>query len=196
MWITCQSPARMALICATNWVRITLVTKLILPTFTCVLAFALCGVSASASSTDSEQPIQISADAGMVNEAAGISTYSGNVAIDQGSMHILADEVEVITANNQVIQIIARSVPNSTRLARYEHLQGNNDKPVSAEARMITYLVQEERLHLSGDARLQQTGDSFSGELLYYDVNRGIVDMKSGTGAGDRIRMTISPKQK
>ena len=61
---------------------------------------------------------------------------------------------------------------------------------------MITYLVQEERLHLSGDARLQQTGDSFSGELLYYDVNRGIVDMKSGTGAGDRIRMTISPKQK
>lgn len=186
----------MALICATNWVRITVVTKLILPTFTCVLAFALCGASASASNTDSEQPIQISADAGMVNEAAGISTYSGNVAIDQGSMHILADEVEVITANNQVIQITARSVPDSTRLARYEHLQGNNDKPVSAEARMITYLVQEERLHLSGDARLQQTGDSFSGELLYYDVNRGIVDMKSGTGAGDRIRMTISPKQK
>ena len=46
--------------------------------------------------SDREQPIEISADAGMVNEAAGISTYSGNVAIDQGSMHIAADEVEVV----------------------------------------------------------------------------------------------------
>jgi lipopolysaccharide export system protein LptA len=172
------------------------VRNLHLPIFTCFLVLALYGARANALNTDSDQPIQISADAGMVNEAAGISTYSGNVAIDQGSMHILADEVEVIMANNQVVQIIARSLPESRRLARYEHLPDDKEEPVSAEAKMITYLVQEERLHLSGDARLQQTGDSFSGELLYYDVNRGIVDLKSGTGAGDRIKMTISPKQK
>jgi len=144
--------------------------------------------------SDSDQPIQISADAGTVNEAAGISTYSGNVVIEQGSMHIAADEVEVVIAGKQVVQIIARSMPDSAKLARYEHLPDNADTPVMAEAKLITYLVQEERLHLSGQARLQQTQDSFSGDLLFYDVNRGIVDLKSGSGEGDRIKMTISPK--
>ena len=144
--------------------------------------------------SDREQPIEISADAGMVNEAAGISTYSGNVAIDQGSMHIAADEVEVVITDKQVVQIIARSLPESKDLARYEHLPDKADTPVFAEARLITYLVQEERLQLAGQARLQQIQDSFSGELLSYDVNRGIVDLKSGNGEGDRIKMTISPK--
>lgn len=159
-----------------------------------LLILILSSYPAMALNSDREQPIEISADAGMVNEAAGISTYSGNVAIDQGSMHIAADEVEVVITDKQVVQIIARSLPESKDLARYEHLPDNADTPVFAEARLITYLVQEERLQLAGQARLQQIQDSFSGELLSYDVNRGIVDLKSGNGEGDRIKMTISPK--
>ena len=65
---------------------------------------------------------------------------------------------------------------------------------VSAEARKITYLVQEERLHLAGNAKLQQVGDIFTGELLYYDLGRGIVNLDSG-GSKGRVNMTISPKQ-
>jgi lipopolysaccharide export system protein LptA len=157
---------------------------------------AVCGPSAFALPADSDQPIQISADAGTVNESEGISTYSGNVTIDQGSMHISADEVEVIAVDSEVIQIIARTSKDSTRLARYKHQPANTDTPVLAEARLITYMVQEERLHLSGQAVLKQMRDSFSGDLLFYDVNRGIVDLKSGSAAGDRIKMIINPKQK
>jgi len=50
-------------------------------------------------------------------------------------------------------------------------------------------------LHLSGQAKLEQVQGSFSGDLLLYDVNRGIVEIKSGRGEGDRIKMTISPQQ-
>ena len=161
-----------------------------------LLLLTLCSCHALALNSDSEQPIQISADAGMVNEAAGISTYSGNVAIDQGSMHIAADEVEVIIANKQVVKIIARALPNSKKLARYEHLPDNATKPVVAEAKLITYLASEASLHLSGQAKLEQVQGSFSGDLLLYDVNRGIVDIKSGSREGDRIKMTISPQQR
>ena len=161
-----------------------------------LLILATCGPPAYALPADSDQPIQISADAGTVNEAEGISTYSGNVTIDQGSMHISADEVEVIAVDSEVVQIIARSAEDSTRLARYEHQPEDTDTPVLAEAKLITYMVQEERLHLRGQAVLKQMRDSFSGELLYYDVNRGIVDLKSGSAAGDRIKMIINPKQK
>ena len=65
---------------------------------------------------------------------------------------------------------------------------------VSAEARKITYLVQEERLHLAGSAKLRQVGDIFTGELLFYDLGRGIVNLKSG-GSNSRINMTITPKK-
>jgi lipopolysaccharide export system protein LptA len=161
-----------------------------------LLFLVACGPPALALPADSDQPIQISADAGTVNEAKGISTYSGNVTIDQGSMHISADEVEVIVVDSEVVQIIARTDTASTRLAHYEHQQEGSDTPVLAEARLITYMVQEERLHLSGQAVLKQMRDSFSGELLYYDVNRGFVDLKSGDAAGDRIKMIINPKKK
>jgi len=50
-------------------------------------------------------------------------------------------------------------------------------------------------LHLNGDARLQQVEDIFTGELLYYDLGRGIVNLNSG-GGNNRINMTISPKKK
>jgi lipopolysaccharide export system protein LptA len=160
-----------------------------------LLLLTLCSSQALALNTDSEQPIQISADAGTVNEVAGISTYSGNVAIDQGSMHIAADEVEVVIIDKRVVKIIARALPNSEKLARYEHLPENAEKPVVAEAKLITYLASEERLNLSGQARLEQIQGSFSGDLLLYDVNRGIVDIKSGDHEGDRIKMTISPQR-
>jgi len=65
---------------------------------------------------------------------------------------------------------------------------------VVADARKITYLVQEERLHLSGDARLQQVQDVFTGQLLYYDLGRGIVNLNS-SGGSDRVNMTITPKK-
>ncbi|MCB1646599.1 MAG: lipopolysaccharide transport periplasmic protein LptA [Pseudomonadales bacterium] len=163
-----------------------------------LLTLVLLGCTSShwawAKSSDRDQPIQIRADAGMVNESTGVSIYTGNVTIDQGTMHIRADEVEVIMSDREVVQIIARATEPDSPLAHYEHVPDDATEPVTADAKRITYLVQEERLHLAGTARLKQVRDTFSGELLYYDVNKGIVDLKSDRKAGDRIKMTINPR--
>jgi lipopolysaccharide transport protein LptA len=65
---------------------------------------------------------------------------------------------------------------------------------VVADAQKITYLIQEDRLHLAGDARLQNIQDVFTGQLLSYDLQRGIVNLNS-LGGSDRVRMTIMPKK-
>ena len=145
--------------------------------------------------SDVEQPISIAADAAMVNETSGNSIYRGNVIITQGSLKVTSDEVEIFTADNQVIQIIARTDPDSSRLAHYQQQTNEAQDTVEAQARKITYLVQEERLHLAGSARLQQVQDVFTGELLYYDMGKGIVSLKS-TGPTDRVNMTINPRKK
>ena len=84
--------------------------------------------------------------------------------------------------------------PGSDELAHYEQLPDDSDQVVYADARKITYLVQEKRLHLSGNATLKQIKDTFTGELLFYDIGEGIVNLNSGGKSGDRIKMTINPK--
>jgi lipopolysaccharide export system protein LptA len=144
--------------------------------------------------SDRDQPIKIQADAAMVDDTQGASIYRGNVIINQGTLQVKADEVEIYTADSEVIQIIAKADKGSDRLAHYQQQANLSADMVFADAKKITYLVQEERLHLSGNARLQQIEDVFSGELLYYDIRRGIVNLNSG-GKSDRVEMTLQPKK-
>jgi lipopolysaccharide export system protein LptA len=142
---------------------------------------------------DRELPIHIQADAAVIDDAKGSSIYRGNVVIEQGTLLINADEIEVITADQEVIQIIAMTDANSDKLAHYEQLPDDSEDRIFADARKIIYLVQEERVHLSGNGTLKQAKDILKGELIYYDVALGIMSLKS-TSKDGRINMTINPK--
>ena len=154
----------------------------------------LSSANVGALTADRLQPIHIQADAAVIDDSSGTSIYRGKVIIEQGTLLIKADEVEIISSDREVIQIIATTDKDSKKLAHYEQLPDDAEDRVYADARKITYLVQEERLHLSGNATLKQTGDILKGELVYYDVNQGIMSLKS-TGENGRINMTIKPKE-
>ena len=158
------------------------------------LALLVFAMEASALKSDNQQPIDIQADSAVVDDSKGLSIYRGNVMIKQGSMQIIADEVEILVNDSEVIQIIANTDSESKKLAHYEQLPDDSEEVVYANARKITYLVQEKRLHLAGSATLKQKKDTFTGELLYYDIGEGIVNLNSGGKPGDRIKMTINPK--
>lgn len=143
--------------------------------------------------SDQEQPIQIEADAAMIDEANGNSIHKGNVIIEQGTLKLRANEVEIISTGSEVIQIIASADTANNKLAHYEQQTNEAGDRVTADAQKITYLIQEKRLHLSGNARLQQVDDVFTGELLYYDLDKGIVNLDSG-GSGERVKMQIKPR--
>ena len=148
----------------------------------------------SALESDREQPIRIQADAAIVNEINGSSVYKGNVIITQGTLEVTANEVEIFTAAGEVIQIIATTDKDSGVLAHYQQQINEAMEMVVADAQKITYLIQEDKLHLSGDARLQKVQDVFTGQLLSYDLERGIVNLNS-IGGSDRVKMTITPKK-
>jgi lipopolysaccharide export system protein LptA len=153
----------------------------------------LCYSSASFSlAADQNQPINIEADAATVDDKKGVTIYSGNVSIDQGSLLITADTVKVIVGNREVLQIIASVEAESKKLAHYQQDSDENAGLISADAKLITYFLQEERIHLSGNANLNQAGDIFSGDLLHYDIKKGIVDLKGGSKK--RVNITLTPK--
>ena len=97
-------------------------------------------------------------------------------------------------SNREVVQVIAAMEPGTDDLAHYEQMPDNDERLVSADARTITYFLQEERLHLAGKARLQQTRNTFSGELLHYNLATGVVDLKGGSiKSGGRVNITLEP---
>jgi lipopolysaccharide export system protein LptA len=150
--------------------------------------------------SDRDQPISIEADSAFVDDLNGITIYEGNAFIQQGTLNITADKVKVIMSDSEVIQIIASMEPGSKGLAHYEQVPDDDEDLVSADAKTITYFIQEEKLHLAGQSYLQQTQNKFSGELLYYNMTTGVVELKGGgkqvNGNGGRVSITLQPKKK
>jgi lipopolysaccharide export system protein LptA len=164
-------------------------------TVRCLIALLACCCAsfAHALTTDKDQPIDVKADYAMVNEQDQVSIYTGNVTIDQGTLHIAADRVKIITSGNDVVQIIASADAGSARKAHYEQ-QPDDKQLVKANADKISYLVQEQRLHLTGNARLERQRDSFQGQLLFYDIQQGVVNLSRGDDQS--VHISIQPRAK
>ena len=151
-------------------------------------------VKGSGLESDQWQPIRIQADSAEIIEERGLSIYKGDVSIVQGSLQINAETVEIKSEDRKILEVLALSNVGSKKLARFRQTLSNDGEEIFAEAKKISYMVQEGHLTLNGQAKLEQREDIFSGEMLFYDITRGSVNLESGSPKG-RINMTISPKE-
>lgn len=157
-----------------------------------LVTFVLCLASPCFSlDSDQSQPINIRADSGVIDDGAGKSTYKGNVAIDQGSLLITANLVEIYMENRDPVRIIASGNPQT--LAQYQQTPEPGEPPVVANAQEIVYFIQEERLVLTGSAKISQLSDYFAGDEIRYDIAGGVINANTTSGRG-QVRMTIAPR--
>jgi len=77
-----------------------------LPGRACALLLAVLFVAFSgtvlALPDDREQPIRITADQALRDEKQGFTEYTGNVRMDQGSLHIEADKITKLTKSPSI----------------------------------------------------------------------------------------------
>lgn len=160
------------------------------------LAVVLVNQSAPGLSADKEQPILIEADAAVVDDRNGKSTFTGNVTANQGTLHIAADKIEIYSIDEEITRIVASSEGSADRLAHYEQIPDEEEQLVEADARVITYFVKEEKLRLIGNARLRQTEDSsLAGEQIEYFMNRGLVTADSQGDQSTRVKTIYKRKE-
>ena len=162
-----------------------------LRSFSMVIAVCLIPSIGTALESDQSQPINIRADSGVIDDSAGKSTYQGNVSIDQGSLLITAELVEIYLEDRTPIRVVATG--NREALAYYEQIPEPGDEPVIANAYEITYLIEEEKLILKGSAKISQLDYFFAGEEIQYDITKGVINANSKSKRG-QVRMTISPR--
>ncbi len=155
----------------------------------CVYAWLALPIPGMALPEDELQPINIESRATERDEKKGITTFRGDVTIDQGSLHIDADEV-IIYGIDEISKIVATGKPAKLRQ------QPEEDKQVvHAHGNTIEYILGEERVHLIDNAFVEQEGSTVRGDRIDYDIAKQLVKAKSDSSKNNRVRMVIPPKQ-
>lgn len=136
---------------------------------------------------DANQPIRLTADRATFSESTGVTTYSGNVVISQGTLKITASNLTVNLDQNRSIQsAVAAGSP-----ATFEQVVSLEKGLAKGSAQRIDYNAQTGIVTLSGNAKLTQNNASFSGNTIRYSLKMG--DVEAVAGGGQRVELIFPP---
>lgn len=157
-----------------------------------ILLTGMLSLNAVALESDRDQPIYVAADRASIDDNTGITVYTGNVDISQGSMILRGDRVELRRdADGNVDQIISDGEP-----AYFEQQPSAEQAVTVATGKKLDYAVGTQLLKITGDAKVTQAGDEFTGARINYDMDKALVDAFSDTKSDKRVRMVIQPRGK
>lgn len=152
-------------------------------------------------SSDRNQPIELEADAADIDDLKGISIYTGNVILTQGSMVIKSSKLTLYNDKNRELEK-AVAVGNNKKLATFKQRPEGKDADLRARAITMTYYLKKDKIHLIKKAYVWQDGDTFTGNKIIYDTKNEtvIATSKKNTdgkpvSSGERIRVVIQPKK-
>ncbi len=153
----------------------------------CVTALALTSATSFALPSDRNQQLSLVADRATYNDKTGITTYTGNVVIEQGTMKLQADSiVATLSAKKEIQTITAKG-----QLAKFQQQIDSNKGLARGEAQTIVYNAETGILTLTGKAYLYQDGSSIRGNSLKYSMNKG--DVEAQGSSSNRVQIIIPP---
>lgn len=169
-------------------------SQLILPTTLLRLALGMTVMSllvsvAHALPSDASQPIRLLADKATYSERTGVTSYSGNVIVEQGTLKIRADN---ITLNLDDKRSIKTAVATG-RPATMQQIVTQEKGLAKGQANKIDYNAVTGIITLTGNAKLTQAGASFSGNTIRYSLKLG--DVEANAGGGQRVELVFPPNE-
>jgi len=142
---------------------------------------------------DRSKPIHISANSARIDDKTGVTHYKGDVSIRQGTLLIEAEQVELYRRNGDIDRLIA----TSHRSAAHFRQKPTAEQPwTDAWGSKLEYEISKQSLTISGNGKVQQGKDHFSGERIVYNIERSIVNAFGGKEGKGRVQMVIQPKAK
>jgi lipopolysaccharide export system protein LptA len=130
-----------------------------------LLCSAMCSSLSFAGKEDFKLPIKVDSKSQFVDGKSKTSVFRDDVHINQGSLNINADEVEVIAGLGEGKEVfVARGDP-----ARYtQRMDDGSD--IRALANEIEYQKESRVLTLKGGAELHQNSSMVKGELIIFNM--------------------------
>lgn len=144
--------------------------------------------NAYALSTDQAQPIQIEADQVNIDDRKGISSYSGNVTLVQGTMKVKADKVTVYTDERRLNRVVATGNP-----ALFQQRPDNAEQDVKANANKVEFDAITGLLSLKSKAELRQGLNHFQSNSIEYETHHDLVRANKSSSGEERVKVVIQP---
>ncbi len=161
-----------------------------------LLAAALMFAASSAAfalESDRNQPIQIEADQGSLDQKNQNTTFSGNVIVKQGSMYIQAGTVAVSKDKSGQQHMNARGNP-----VKFGQQLEKNGK-VDGQANQVEYSSATSVVVLTGNAKITRGGDMASGNVITYNTRTEVYTVSGNKNAtsktGRRVNVVIQPNK-
>ncbi len=146
-------------------------------------------VAAVALPDDRKQTISIESDSAERNEKTGLTVYSGNVIISQGSILIEADQITLHYQGSKISRIECQSTP-----ASYQQQPQAQGPMLVARAEHIDYLLADDQIVLQRNAVLSRNGTIIRGDSINYDIKNETWKAKGNDlGEQKRIQLVIPP---
>ena len=138
---------------------------------------------------DREKTISIESDSAERNEKTGLTVYSGNVIISQGSILIEADQITLHYQGSKISRIECTGTP-----ASYQQKPQAEGAMLVARAEHIDYLLADDQIILKRNAVLSRNGTIIKGDSIDYDLKNETWKAKGNDlGEQKRIQLVIPP---
>ncbi|MDG6773582.1 lipopolysaccharide transport periplasmic protein LptA [Thiomicrorhabdus sp. ZW0627] len=162
--------------------------------WTIAAGLSLISLSALAQPTpntpDEEQPIHITADALDIQDQQGISVYTGNVEVIQGSLTLNGDKITIHHPKREIEWIQVDGKP-----AKFKRFDQAEQSWINGKADFIDYRANTKTVLLKGDAKVEQPGKQLiTGPELFYDMKNKTLQANSTPEEKKRISVTIMPE--
>jgi lipopolysaccharide export system protein LptA len=156
-----------------------------------ILTVSLFSANSHAGKDDFTKKIEL---ASLYQNADGIAkraTYQGNVVIQQGSLKVSADELEIDASKGEGNEIfIATGNP-----AKYSQQQ-EDGSIVTAQADKIEYHRETRSLSLNGNAQIEQNSSSVQGESIKFNMELEQIIAQGSDQDSGRVITTFQPVSK
>jgi lipopolysaccharide export system protein LptA len=165
-----------------------------------VLTIALNSSLVYAADNKKAQTLHIQSQYLLLDEKKGISTYKGNVLLQKDTLVIKADAMTLYYIGEKLDKVIILGSPADVRHAP------DNEAKVHSQANKMEYLINQDKLTLSGQAFVTQGNRHFSGETIEYDARQRIIsaagnqntvtnnnDTSAAPAENQRVHVIIGP---
>lgn len=146
------------------------------------------------------QTLDIQSQYLLLDEKKGISTYKGKVLLQKDTLVIKADAMTLYYNGEKLDKVIILGSPADVRHAP------DNEAKVHSQANKMEYLINQDKLTLSGQAFVTQGSRHFSGETIEYDTRQRIIsaagnqntvtnnnDTSAAPAENQRVHVIIGP---
>ncbi len=142
----------------------------------------------SALEGDQQQPITLESNSGFYDDKKGLSIYTGNVVVVQGSLRLEADKVIVYLQDKQITKMVATG-----HFVKFKQLPEEGQEEVHGKSLIAEYYPKTSLLILLKKAVVWQGVNSTASDHIEYDRISEVIKAGDSQSSSKRVHVILKP---